>query len=82
MIELVIADSNHLVRCGLNAILSQYEDFRVLGEASNTEQLEEMVVSFKPSIVLIDFTAKGFDLTTIPRCVKKYSFTEVCCNNR
>jgi DNA-binding NarL/FixJ family response regulator len=73
MIEIVIADSNHLVRCGLNAILSQYDDFRVLGEASNSEQLEEMVASFKPSVVLIDFASKGFEVNTIPRCVRKYS---------
>lgn len=73
MIEIVIADSNHLVRCGLNAILSQYEDFRVLGEASTAEQLEEMVTAFKPAVVLIDFASKGFEVGTIQRCIRKYS---------
>ncbi|MDZ4750874.1 MAG: response regulator transcription factor [Flavobacteriales bacterium] len=76
MIEIIIADSNHLIRSGLNAILKQYDDFRVLGEASNADQLEEMIVAFKPSIVLIDFASKGFEVNDIPRCIKKYSLVK------
>ncbi|MFN0032177.1 MAG: response regulator transcription factor [Flavobacteriales bacterium] len=68
--RIIIADSNHLIRTGLNTILSQYNDLEVLGEAATDEQLEEMVRSFQPQIVLIDFAAKDFSIDVIPRCKK------------
>ncbi len=68
--RVIIADSNHLIRTGLNAILSQYKDMEVLGEASSDEQLLGMVKNFSPQIVLIDFAAKNFSIDVIPRCKK------------
>jgi DNA-binding NarL/FixJ family response regulator len=68
--RVIIADSNHLIRTGLNAILTQYKDLELLGEASNDEQLLEMVRNFDPQVVLIDFAAKNFSIDVIPRCHK------------
>jgi DNA-binding NarL/FixJ family response regulator len=70
MIRLVIADSNHLIRTGLNSILSQYEAFEVLGEAASEEELVEMTRSFRPSVVLLDFAAKDFSVDVIPKCLR------------
>lgn len=60
--SIIIADSNHLIRTGLNSILRQYDDFQLLGEASNEEQLLDMIKSFHPDVILIDFAAKGFSI--------------------
>jgi DNA-binding NarL/FixJ family response regulator len=66
--KVIIADSNHLIRTGLNAILSQYSDLELAGEAASEEQLVEMVRNFSPDVVLIDFAAKDFSIDAIRRC--------------
>ncbi|MFM9986811.1 MAG: LuxR C-terminal-related transcriptional regulator [Flavobacteriales bacterium] len=66
--KVIIADSNHLIRTGLNAILSQYSDLELAGEASSEEQLVEMVRNFATDVVLIDFAARDFSIDAIPRC--------------
>ena len=40
--KLIIADSNLLIRAGLNAVLSQYGDIEICGEASSDVQLLEI----------------------------------------
>jgi DNA-binding NarL/FixJ family response regulator len=71
MIDIVIADSNHVVRCGLSAILSQYPDFRIVGEARSSDQLDELLSAFNPQIVIIDFAARGFEIDDVPRALRK-----------
>lgn len=70
MAKIIIADSNHLIRTGLNAIISQYNQFQLLGEAGNETELCDMVRNFNPDIILIDFAAKDFSIDVIPRCIK------------
>ena len=68
--KVIIADSNLLIRTGLNAILRQYEEFELCGEATSDAQLVEMVKSFKPQVVLIDFAAKDFSIDVVPACLR------------
>jgi DNA-binding NarL/FixJ family response regulator len=42
--------------------LRQYDDFQLLGEASSEEQLLDMIKSFQPDVILIDFAAKDFSI--------------------
>ncbi len=70
MPKIIIADSNLIIRTGLSTILSQDKDFVLCGEASNESQLLEMVKSFQPDIVLIDFAAKNFSIDAIPACYR------------
>lgn len=65
-IDVVIADSNQIIRCGLNSILASSADFRVVGEAVNQEQLIELIENFHPDVVLMDFLASGFSIDTVP----------------
>jgi DNA-binding NarL/FixJ family response regulator len=69
--KLVIADSNLLIRAGLNAVLSQYADIEIVGEASSEKQLREMVVGFQPDVVLIDFAAQNFSIDVVPAIQKQ-----------
>jgi DNA-binding NarL/FixJ family response regulator len=64
-IDVVIADTNLIVRCGLNSILSSRPEVRVLGEAVNQDQLFELIESFTPAVVLIDFLSEGFSIDTV-----------------
>lgn len=68
--KLIIADSNLLIRAGLNAVLSQYADIEIVGEASSEKQLREMVKGFQPDVVLIDFAAQNFSIDVVPAIQK------------
>jgi DNA-binding NarL/FixJ family response regulator len=68
--KVIIADSNILIRAGLNAILQQYDDFELCGEATEDSQLLEMVKSFAPRVILLDFAAKNFSIDVVPAVLK------------
>lgn len=65
-IDVVIADSNQIIRCGLNSILANRAEIRVVGEAVNQEQLVDLIANFKPHVILMDFLAEGFSIDTVP----------------
>lgn len=65
MINLLLADSNELVRIGLRTVFKGAE-FQVIGEATNTEELLQQVKSFQPDVVLIDYTSEGFTVDAVP----------------
>ena len=65
MIDLLLADSNELVRIGLRTVFKG-EDYQIVGEATNAEELYQQVKSFKPQVVLIDYTGEGFTVDVIP----------------
>jgi DNA-binding NarL/FixJ family response regulator len=69
--KLIIADSNLLIRAGLNAVLSQYADIEIVGEAASDKQLREMVKGFEPDVVLIDFVAQNFSIDVVPAIQKQ-----------
>ncbi|MBL7943443.1 MAG: response regulator transcription factor, partial [Flavobacteriales bacterium] len=70
VINLVIADSSHIVRAGLNAIFSTSSEIRVVGEANGDDQLCDMVSVFQPDVVMLDFCAKGLTIDVVPRILK------------
>ena len=70
MIKLVIADSNQLVCAGLTVILRNFGDIQVLGEAHTDDNLESLVISFLPDIVMIDFAAPGFSIDIVQKCLR------------
>jgi DNA-binding NarL/FixJ family response regulator len=68
MIQLLLVDDQNLVCQGLKAILSQEEDFQVVGTAENGEAAIEMTEALHPDIVLMDVRMpimNGLDATQI-----------------
>ena len=65
-IRVVLADSNRLIRIGLDVILSAESDIDVVGEAENESQLLQMVNENEVDVVLMDFTAPSFSVETVP----------------
>lgn len=65
MINLLLADSNDLTRVGLRTIFKDTE-FQIIGEATCTEDLLDQIKSFKPDVVLIDYTSEGFTIDAVP----------------
>jgi len=65
--NLILADSNDLIRIGLRAILSTERAITIVSEAHNGEELLAQVRSFDTSLVLIDYTSSGFNIDIIPK---------------
>jgi len=67
-IRLLVADDQTVVREGLAAILTNYSDIEVIGQASDGIQAVEIIKKEKPDVVLLDMMMPNQDgLTTIPK---------------
>lgn len=53
-IQVLIVDDHVMVRKGIKALLTEYEDISVIGEAANGLKAIELVERLKPDVVLID----------------------------
>ena len=65
--HVILADSNELIRLGLRAIIGSNSSWKIVGEARNNEELQEIIASFGEAVVLIDYSAAGFDISVIPK---------------
>jgi DNA-binding NarL/FixJ family response regulator len=75
--HLILADSNELIRIGLRSIIGTKETWKIVGEARNNKELQEIITTFGEAIVLIDFSAPGFDIGIVPKVLnanKKVKF--------
>ena len=70
MIRLIIADNSQIVQTGLHSIFSNYENIEIIGDASSSESLYNLLVSFEADILLLDFTAHGFSIDTIAKALR------------
>ncbi len=68
--QLIIADSNDLMRVGMRTILQAVSDVQIVGEAKCKEELLSQLKTFGTSIVLIDYTSTGFDIDVIPKILQ------------
>ena len=68
--NLILADSNDLIRIGLRTILAAEKDVSIVGEAHSNEELLEQIKSFGTSLVLIDYTSTGFDIDVVPKALQ------------
>jgi two-component system, NarL family, response regulator LiaR len=60
-IKVLIVDDHAMVRKGMKALLSEYEDISVIGEAANGLKAIELVNQLKPDVVLIDLAMPVMD---------------------
>jgi DNA-binding NarL/FixJ family response regulator len=60
-IQILIVDDHALVRKGMKALLDEYEDIRVIGEAANGPKAIELVERLKPDVVSIDLAMPVMD---------------------
>ncbi len=61
MIKVIIADDVQILRSGLKAVLSQDEEIKVVGEASNGKEAYELAVRTSPDVVLMDMRMPDYD---------------------
>lgn len=58
-IRVVLVDDHHIVRQGLRNFLESYGDIRVVGEASNGEELLVHIERWLPDVVVMDLLMPG-----------------------
>lgn len=64
-IRVLIVDDHQILREGLGIILSQEDDFKVVGEVGTAKEAMMLATQFQPDIVLLDIflgTANGLDI--------------------
>lgn len=73
--QIVLADTNELIRLGIRVLLKTEIECDIVGEASSSSELLEILESFDVDVVVMDFTAAGFDIEDL--AVMKREFPSV-----
>ena len=53
-IEIIVVDDHQIVRDGISALLMQYDNIEIIAEASNGEQLLNLLKALSPNIIILD----------------------------
>ncbi len=68
---LVLADDHPIVRSGIRRILETREDFEVVGEAANGQEVVEVVHEMQPDVALVDIQMPRLSGVDATRCIAK-----------
>jgi DNA-binding NarL/FixJ family response regulator len=71
MINLIITDDHPVFLDGLNTVLSDVPDIKIIGEALNGKQLLEVLETKQPDVVLLDILMPGLDGIETLKTIKK-----------
>lgn len=58
-ITVLIADDEELARAGIRTLLSQAKDMKIIGEAQDGFEVQELVPKLRPNILLLDYQMPG-----------------------
>jgi DNA-binding NarL/FixJ family response regulator len=72
MVNVIIADSNELIREGLKAIINREKGMKLIAECSDREHLLSAITRQQPHVVMIDFSSPGFTVDVILDIKKVY----------
>lgn len=61
MIKVLLVDDHEMVRLGVSAYLSTYDDIEVIGEAENGRIGSDMALSLRPNMILMDLVMDVMD---------------------
>jgi NarL family two-component system response regulator LiaR len=71
MIRVLIVDDHPMVRSGLTALLSAYDDLELAGEASNGAEAVRVCGHVKPDVVLMDLLMPEMDGAAATRAIRE-----------
>jgi DNA-binding NarL/FixJ family response regulator len=71
MITLVVADDHPVVRQGLVALLGTDPDIEVIGEAADGSEATDVVLSLRPSVVVMDLQMPVVDGVAATQAIKQ-----------
>jgi DNA-binding NarL/FixJ family response regulator len=70
-IHLVVVDDHALFRAGLISLLSDMDEFQIVGEANNGNSAIEVIRKIKPDVVLLDVNMPGISGVEVVRELHK-----------
>jgi DNA-binding NarL/FixJ family response regulator len=70
-IRVLLVDDQRLMREGLRTLLELQRDLRVVGEAGDGQQAEELIAKLQPSVVLMDLRMPRVDGVTATQRIKR-----------
>lgn len=59
MIKIVLADDHRIFRDGLKSLLSENQNFEIIGEACSGIELLQLLKSIQPNVVIMDISMPG-----------------------
>jgi two-component system, NarL family, response regulator NreC len=71
VVSIILADDHHIVRKGLQAILSGENDFQIVGEAGDGLETVEKVEQLQPDILVLDIMMGGINGLEVTRQLSK-----------
>ena len=71
-VTIFIADNSFLVREGFRSIIQDNPDFKLIGEAENTEELNEKLLLVQPDVLVLDYSSFSFSPDDISTIHKRY----------
>ena len=71
-ISLLLADDDPIVRAGIRAVLTKATDIRIVGEAKNGLEAQEMVGKLRPKILLLDLKMPGLSPAELEKWVREH----------
>lgn len=71
MVRIMIVDDHKVVRSGIGAFLQVFDDFELVGEASNGQEAIEKCEKLKPDVILMDLVMPEMDGAQATRVIKK-----------
>ena len=77
-LRILIVEDHSLFRAGLRALLTQDDDFEVVGESDNGRDAIRAVGESKPDVVMMDLTMPGMNgMEAIADIKRRYPYTRI-----
>ena len=70
--QIVVIDDHALFRRGLIGLISEFEGFKVVGDAGSGEEALSLIPHLKPDMVLLDINMPGMDGIETLKALRKY----------
>ncbi len=77
MVKLLIAEDHYLVRQGMKRVLEGQNDIRIVGEALDCSELEQMALKEQPDVLIVDYTSDMFPEEVLQPILKLVPRTKV-----
>ncbi len=78
MHRVIIADDHELTRRGLRQVLSETQEFSVVGEAADGNTAWKLITELHPEIALLDIRMDGIQGPAVCRLVRDAGLSTVC----
>ncbi len=70
-ISLLLTDDDPITRAGIRAVLSKAADLKIVGEAKNGFEAQQMMGKLRPKILLLDLKMPGLSPAELEKWVRK-----------